>query len=136
MQRPQEDGKEAAERREELGAYQEVTPEEAADVLELMEEHKPLLDNPVAFAEQLSRELQGLEEVRSHGGAWNEGLSLWASAALPFTLGAWSGRNSRRKCREGPDGGVVLVALREGKGQKGSLEKEKQHPGRRKRVGK
>ncbi|XP_031980165.1 exocyst complex component 1-like isoform X2 [Corvus moneduloides] len=62
MQRPQEDGKEA-ELREELGAYQEVTPEEAADVLELMEEHEPLLDNSVAFAEQLSRELQGLEEA-------------------------------------------------------------------------
>ncbi|XP_068871062.1 exocyst complex component 1-like [Aphelocoma coerulescens] len=65
MQRRQEDGKEAAEAelREELGAYQEVTPEEAADVLELMEEHEPLLDNSVAFAEQLSQELQGLEEA-------------------------------------------------------------------------
>ncbi|NXC04688.1 EXOC1 protein, partial [Orthonyx spaldingii] len=62
---PQEDGKEAAgaELQEELGVYQDLTPEEAADVLELLEQHEPLLSNSVAFTEQLSRELQGLDEA-------------------------------------------------------------------------
>ncbi|KAI1234655.1 Exocyst complex component 1, partial [Lamprotornis superbus] len=61
MQRPREDR--PAELQEGLGSYQEVTPEEAADVLKLMEEHEPLLNNSVAFAEQLGRELQGLDEA-------------------------------------------------------------------------
>ncbi|KAF4795320.1 hypothetical protein TURU_093575 [Turdus rufiventris] len=59
MQRPRE-----AELQEGQGAYQEATPEEAADVLELMEEHEPRLNNSVAFAEQLGQELQELDEGR------------------------------------------------------------------------
>lgn len=65
-QRPHEDRKDAAEAegQEELSAYQEMTPKEAADVLKLMEEYKPLVNNSVAFAEQLSNDLHVLDEVR------------------------------------------------------------------------
>ncbi|RLV98417.1 hypothetical protein DV515_00010742 [Chloebia gouldiae] len=62
MQRPQEHGQEA-ELQEGLSAFQEVTPEEAAAVLALVEEHEPLLSHSVAFAEHLGQELQGLEEA-------------------------------------------------------------------------
>ncbi|OWK51451.1 Exocyst complex component 1 [Lonchura striata] len=62
MQRPQEHGQEA-ELQEGLSAFQEVTPEEAAAVLALLEEHEPLLNHSVAFAEHLGQELQGLEEA-------------------------------------------------------------------------
>lgn len=79
MQGPQE-----AELQEGQGAYQEVTPEEAADVLELMEEHEPLLHNSMALAEQLGQELQELDEVWSHGCGCEEGLGLWA--ALGFKV--------------------------------------------------
>ncbi|XP_056347186.1 exocyst complex component 1-like [Oenanthe melanoleuca] len=58
MQRPRE-----AELQEGLGTYQEMSPEEATAILELMEEHEPLLNNSVAFAEQLGRELQELDEA-------------------------------------------------------------------------
>ncbi|XP_010178866.1 PREDICTED: exocyst complex component 1-like [Mesitornis unicolor] len=64
-QRPQKEGKDTAETesQEELSAYQEMTPREAADVLKLMEEHEPLVNNSVAFAEQLSNDLQVLDEA-------------------------------------------------------------------------
>ncbi|NWW48542.1 EXOC1 protein, partial [Pedionomus torquatus] len=64
-QRPQEDRKDAAEieSQEEFSAYQEMTPKEAADVLRLMEEHEPLMNNSVAFAEQLSNDLHVLDEA-------------------------------------------------------------------------
>nr|XP_041572138.1 exocyst complex component 1 isoform X1 [Taeniopygia guttata]XP_041572139.1 exocyst complex component 1 isoform X1 [Taeniopygia guttata] len=62
MQRPQEHGQQA-ELQEGLSAFQEVTPEEAAAVLALLEEHEPLLSHSVAFAEHLGQELQGLEEA-------------------------------------------------------------------------
>ncbi|KAI6078349.1 Exocyst complex component 1-like protein [Aix galericulata] len=64
-QRPQEDRKDAAETesQEELSAYQEMTPKEAADVLRLMEEYEPLVNNSVAFAEQLSNDLHVLDEA-------------------------------------------------------------------------
>uniref|UniRef100_U3K9U4 Uncharacterized protein n=1 Tax=Ficedula albicollis TaxID=59894 RepID=U3K9U4_FICAL len=52
-----------AELQEGLGTYQEMTPEEATAILELMDEHEPLLNNSVAFAEQLGRELQELDEA-------------------------------------------------------------------------
>lgn len=52
------------ESQEELTVYQEMTPKEAADVLKLMEEYEPLVNNSVAFAEQLSNDLQVLDEVR------------------------------------------------------------------------
>lgn len=52
------------ENQEELSVYQEMTPKEAADVLKLMEEHEPLVNNSIAFAEQLSRDLHVLDEVR------------------------------------------------------------------------
>lgn len=65
-QRPQEDRKDTAEAesQEELSAYQEMTPKEAADMLKLMEEYEPLVNNSVAFAEQLSKDLHVLDEVR------------------------------------------------------------------------
>ncbi|XP_064319519.1 exocyst complex component 1 [Phalacrocorax carbo] len=64
-QRPQEDRKDTAETesQEELSAYQEMTPKEAADVLKLMEEYEPLVNNSVAFAEQLSNDLHVLDEA-------------------------------------------------------------------------
>ncbi|XP_013054507.3 exocyst complex component 1-like isoform X1 [Anser cygnoides] len=64
-QRPQEDRKDTAETesQEELSAYQEMTPKEAADVLRLMEEYEPLVNNSVAFAEQLSNDLHVLDEA-------------------------------------------------------------------------
>ncbi|XP_062496450.1 exocyst complex component 1-like isoform X1 [Pezoporus occidentalis] len=52
-----------AESQEELDMYQEMTPKEAADVLKLMEEYEPLVNNSVAFAEQLSNELHVLDEA-------------------------------------------------------------------------
>jgi len=68
-QRPQEDRRDTAEtgNQEELSAYQEMTPKEAADVLKLMEEYEPLVNNSIAFAEQLSRDLHVLDEVRDKG---------------------------------------------------------------------
>ncbi|CAM9382212.1 unnamed protein product [Bubo scandiacus] len=64
-QRPQEDRKDTveAESQEELSVYQEMTPKEAADVLKLMEEYEPLVNNSVAFAEQLSNDLHVLDEA-------------------------------------------------------------------------
>ncbi|XP_054244602.1 exocyst complex component 1-like [Indicator indicator] len=64
-QSPQQERKDTveAESQEELSAYQEMTPKEAADVLKLMEEYKPLVNNSVAFAEQLSNDLQMLDEA-------------------------------------------------------------------------
>ncbi|XP_064884117.1 exocyst complex component 1 isoform X1 [Columba livia] len=64
-QRSQEDRKDTAEMesQEELTVYQEMTPKEAADVLKLMEEYEPLVNNSVAFAEQLSNDLQVLDEA-------------------------------------------------------------------------
>ncbi|POI36028.1 hypothetical protein CIB84_000215, partial [Bambusicola thoracicus] len=64
-QRPQEDGRDTAEteNQEELSAYQEMTPKEAADVLKLMEEYEPLVNNSIAFAEQLRRDLHVLDEA-------------------------------------------------------------------------
>lgn len=64
-QRPQEDRKDTAETESqgELSAYQEMTPKEAADVLKLMEEYEPLVNNSVAFAEQLSKDLHVLDEA-------------------------------------------------------------------------
>ncbi|KAL2304532.1 hypothetical protein Nmel_013288 [Mimus melanotis] len=52
MQRPREDS--PAELQEGLGAYQALTPQEAADVLELLEEHEALLSNSTQL--QLSEE--------------------------------------------------------------------------------
>ncbi|XP_065545188.1 exocyst complex component 1-like isoform X2 [Lathamus discolor] len=52
-----------AESQEELNMYQEMTPKEAADVLKLMEEYEPLVNNSVAFAEQLSSDLHVLDEA-------------------------------------------------------------------------
>ncbi|KAM8987633.1 exocyst complex component 1-like isoform 2-T2 [Ara ararauna] len=64
-QRLQEDRKDPAEAesQEELNMYQEMTPKEAADVLKLMEEYEPLVNNSVAFAEQLSNDLHVLDEA-------------------------------------------------------------------------
>ncbi|XP_010128252.1 PREDICTED: exocyst complex component 1-like [Chlamydotis macqueenii] len=64
-QRPQEDRKDttATESQEELSAYQEMTPKEAADVLKLMEEYEPLVNNSMAFAEQLNNRLHVLDEA-------------------------------------------------------------------------
>ncbi|XP_056215756.1 exocyst complex component 1-like isoform X2 [Falco biarmicus] len=64
-QRPQEDRKDTveAESQEELSVYQEMTPREAADVLKLMEEYEPLVNNSVAFAEQLTNDLHVLDEA-------------------------------------------------------------------------
>ncbi|XP_010159340.1 PREDICTED: exocyst complex component 1-like [Eurypyga helias] len=64
-QRPQEDRKDSVETesQEELSVYQEMTPKEAADVLKLMEEYEPLVNNSVAFAEQLSNDLHVLDEA-------------------------------------------------------------------------
>ncbi|XP_009074781.1 PREDICTED: exocyst complex component 1-like [Acanthisitta chloris] len=65
MQRPEEDRKDqvAAESQEELSVYQEMTPKEAADVLKLMEEYEPLVNNSVDFAEQLVKDLHVLDEA-------------------------------------------------------------------------
>uniref|UniRef100_A0A672U2Q2 Exocyst complex component Sec3 C-terminal domain-containing protein n=1 Tax=Strigops habroptila TaxID=2489341 RepID=A0A672U2Q2_STRHB len=52
-----------AESQEELHMYQEMSPKEAADVLKLMEEYEPLVNNSVAFAEQLSNDLHVLDEA-------------------------------------------------------------------------
>uniref|UniRef100_A0A672U2W8 Exocyst complex component Sec3 C-terminal domain-containing protein n=1 Tax=Strigops habroptila TaxID=2489341 RepID=A0A672U2W8_STRHB len=54
---------EEAESQEELHMYQEMSPKEAADVLKLMEEYEPLVNNSVAFAEQLSNDLHVLDEA-------------------------------------------------------------------------
>ncbi|XP_051486196.1 exocyst complex component 1-like [Apus apus] len=64
-QRPQEDRKDMSgpESPEELSRYQEMTPKEAADLLKLMEEYEPLVSNAVAFTEQLSNDLQVLDEA-------------------------------------------------------------------------
>ncbi|XP_009638979.1 exocyst complex component 1 [Egretta garzetta] len=64
-QRPQEDREDPAETesQEELSAYQEMTAKEAADVLKLMEEYEPLVNNSMAFAEQLSSDLHVLDEA-------------------------------------------------------------------------
>ncbi|XP_010015884.1 PREDICTED: exocyst complex component 1-like [Nestor notabilis] len=64
-QRPQEERKDPAEAesQEELNMYQEMTLKEAADVLKLMEEYEPLVNNSVAFAEQLSNDLHVLDEA-------------------------------------------------------------------------
>nr|XP_009688790.1 PREDICTED: exocyst complex component 1-like [Struthio camelus australis]XP_009688800.1 PREDICTED: exocyst complex component 1-like [Struthio camelus australis] len=64
-QRRQEDRKNTAETesQEELSAYQEMTPKEAADMLRLMEEYEPIVNNSVAFAEQLSNDLHVLDEA-------------------------------------------------------------------------
>nr|XP_025954698.1 exocyst complex component 1-like [Dromaius novaehollandiae]XP_025954706.1 exocyst complex component 1-like [Dromaius novaehollandiae]XP_025954715.1 exocyst complex component 1-like [Dromaius novaehollandiae] len=64
-QRHQEDRKDTAETesQEELSAYQEMTPKEAADMLRLMEEYEPIVNNSVAFAEQLSNDLHVLDEA-------------------------------------------------------------------------
>ncbi|XP_026704578.1 exocyst complex component 1-like [Athene cunicularia] len=64
-QRPQEDRKDTveAESQDGLSVYQEMTPKEAADVLKLMEEHEPLVNNSVAFAERLSNDLHVLDEA-------------------------------------------------------------------------
>lgn len=82
------------ESQEELSVYQEMTPKEAADVLKLMEEYEPLVNNSVAFAEQLSNDLHVLDEVRGPRAVTQPkrrclacrgtGLSLWVSAALSF----------------------------------------------------
>ncbi|XP_030354188.1 exocyst complex component 1-like [Strigops habroptila] len=64
-QRPQEERNDPAEAesQEELHMYQEMSPKEAADVLKLMEEYEPLVNNSVAFAEQLSNDLHVLDEA-------------------------------------------------------------------------
>ncbi|XP_062440588.1 exocyst complex component 1-like [Rhea pennata] len=64
-QRHQEDRKDTAETesQEELSAYQEMTAKEAADMLKLMEEYEPIVNNSVAFAEQLSNDLHVLDEA-------------------------------------------------------------------------
>uniref|UniRef100_A0A674IM78 Exocyst complex component Sec3 PIP2-binding N-terminal domain-containing protein n=1 Tax=Terrapene triunguis TaxID=2587831 RepID=A0A674IM78_9SAUR len=46
----------------EHSAYQEMTPKETADMLKLMEEYEPIVNNSMAFAEKLSKELQVLDE--------------------------------------------------------------------------
>lgn len=48
----------------EHSTYQEMTPKETADMLKLMEEHEPIVNNSIAFAEKLSKDLQVLDEVR------------------------------------------------------------------------
>ncbi|XP_064015383.1 exocyst complex component 1-like [Pogoniulus pusillus] len=64
-QSPQEERKGTVEAKsqEELSAYQEMTPKEAADVMKLMEEYKPFVNNSMAFAEQLSKDLHVLDEA-------------------------------------------------------------------------
>uniref|UniRef100_A0A674IMZ0 Exocyst complex component Sec3 PIP2-binding N-terminal domain-containing protein n=1 Tax=Terrapene triunguis TaxID=2587831 RepID=A0A674IMZ0_9SAUR len=47
----------------EHSAYQEMTPKETADMLKLMEEYEPIVNNSMAFAEKLSKELQVLDEA-------------------------------------------------------------------------
>uniref|UniRef100_A0A8C8RI36 Exocyst complex component Sec3 PIP2-binding N-terminal domain-containing protein n=1 Tax=Pelusios castaneus TaxID=367368 RepID=A0A8C8RI36_9SAUR len=47
----------------EHSAYQEMTPKETADMLKLMEEHEPIVNNSIAFAEKLSKDLQVLDET-------------------------------------------------------------------------
>uniref|UniRef100_A0A8C3SLL3 Exocyst complex component Sec3 PIP2-binding N-terminal domain-containing protein n=1 Tax=Chelydra serpentina TaxID=8475 RepID=A0A8C3SLL3_CHESE len=44
-------------------AYQEMTPKETADMLKLMEEYEPIVNNSMAFAEKLSKDLQVLDEA-------------------------------------------------------------------------
>jgi len=103
------------ESQEELSAYQEMTPKEAADVLKLMEEYEPLVNNSVAFAEQLSNDLHVLDEVRgpravtqpkrrclAHRGT---GLSLWVSAALLFSVSTWFERKLSWRCDSCKPGG-------------------------------
>ncbi|XP_044885339.1 exocyst complex component 1-like isoform X5 [Mauremys mutica] len=46
----------------EHSAYQEMTPKETADMLKLMEEYEPIVNNSMAFAEKLSKDLQVLDE--------------------------------------------------------------------------
>ncbi|XP_067404576.1 exocyst complex component 1-like [Emydura macquarii macquarii] len=47
----------------EHSTYQEMTPKETADMLKLMEEHEPIVNNSIAFAEKLSKDLQVLDEA-------------------------------------------------------------------------
>uniref|UniRef100_A0A8C3HDK4 Exocyst complex component Sec3 PIP2-binding N-terminal domain-containing protein n=2 Tax=Emydidae TaxID=8476 RepID=A0A8C3HDK4_CHRPI len=47
----------------EHSAYQEMTPKETADMLKLMEEYEPIVNNSMAFAEKLSKDLQVLDEA-------------------------------------------------------------------------
>ncbi|XP_006036792.1 exocyst complex component 1 isoform X2 [Alligator sinensis] len=64
-QGPQENAKASAEaeNQEEHCVYQEMTPKETADMLKLMEEYEPIVNNAAAFAEQLSSDLQVLDET-------------------------------------------------------------------------
>ncbi|KYO45051.1 hypothetical protein Y1Q_0007359 [Alligator mississippiensis] len=64
-QGPQENAKASAEAeiQEEHCVYQEMTPKETADMLKLMEEYEPIVNNAAAFAEQLSSDLQVLDET-------------------------------------------------------------------------
>lgn len=48
----------------EHSAYQEMTPKETVDMLKLMEENELIVNNSMVFAENLSKELQVLDEVR------------------------------------------------------------------------
>uniref|UniRef100_A0A8C6Z7X9 Exocyst complex component 1-like n=1 Tax=Nothoprocta perdicaria TaxID=30464 RepID=A0A8C6Z7X9_NOTPE len=61
----QEDHKDTVETGspEGLSAYQEMSPKEAADMLRLMEQYEPIVNNSVAFAEQLSSDLHVLDEA-------------------------------------------------------------------------
>ncbi|XP_010218595.1 PREDICTED: exocyst complex component 1-like, partial [Tinamus guttatus] len=61
----QEDRKDTVETgsSEGLSAYQEMSPKEAADMLRLMEQYEPIVNNSVAFAEQLSSDLHVLDET-------------------------------------------------------------------------
>ncbi|KAM8800167.1 LOW QUALITY PROTEIN: exocyst complex component 1-like [Eudromia elegans] len=61
----QEDHKDTVEpgSPEGLSAYQEMSPKEAADMLRLMEQYEPIVNNSVAFAEQLSSDLHVLDEA-------------------------------------------------------------------------
>lgn len=97
-QSPQEERKGTVEAKsqEELSAYQEMTPKEAADVMKLMEEYKPFVNNSMAFAEQLSKDLHVLDEVRGPRAVSqpqrrclvcrSTGLCLWASPSLSFAV--------------------------------------------------
>uniref|UniRef100_A0A7M4EI23 Exocyst complex component Sec3 PIP2-binding N-terminal domain-containing protein n=1 Tax=Crocodylus porosus TaxID=8502 RepID=A0A7M4EI23_CROPO len=52
-----------SENQEEDCVYQEMTPKETADMLKLMEEYEPIVNHAAAFAEQLSSDLQVLDET-------------------------------------------------------------------------
>ncbi|CAM2120234.1 unnamed protein product [Caretta caretta] len=47
----------------EHSAYQEMTPKETVDMLKLMEENEPIVNNSMVFAENLSKDLQVLDET-------------------------------------------------------------------------